>query len=90
MILTSTDLHGDSTVEAKCLSLNFHVKFGLKCFRIITFCHNRINVRIFFVFLTPFNHVFQLKILKSYDMHTSSTLTNIVPFEIYQYIMIFV
>ena len=42
VILTGIDFYWERTVEAKCLWLNFHVKFCLKCFSIITLCHHRI------------------------------------------------
>ena len=34
----------NSTIEAKCLWLNFHAKLCLQCFSIIIFCHNIIIV----------------------------------------------
>ena len=40
VILTGTAFYGDSTVENKCLWLNFHVKFCLQWFITLTFCHH--------------------------------------------------
>ena len=88
IILTSTAFYGESTVETKCLWLDFYVKFILQCFSIIMFFHNIIKGKKV-VLLTPYIHVGLVKTFTSYDMHTSSTSADTIPCEIHQYNMIF-